>query len=277
MAHRYAGLEAEFSPPVPASVGDEGASGSGGSSSGPPLSCATLPLQQLAAPAEAGWDGSNAAARGEDNQQQQQAMPPMQVYIGVGEAGWGCEGAAEQFRGCRWVARAGLVLELPDHGSPAAAATAAIHAAAAVAATAGAALQESHHDAGLPGRAAPQPAAASGQRLAVTPVFVFRNYAAQLEQLQQVERGLLRCNWAGYGLQLPRAAFTPPAVPGEGSLSLTVEFAQPKARARLAAVVVHLQCCEPHSEVLSGKLPPLAASYEVGCCGCVRSTTVLRT
>lgn len=119
------------------------------------------------------------------------------LYVGVGEAGWGCAAAVQQFRGVKWAARAGLVLQVPDHE--------ALQAAAAAQAAAG---QQASR--------APDGGAQGGYSLAgggtpPTPVCVFRSWELQLgpAQQQHVQRGLEKCAWGSYGFALQSISSSP--------------------------------------------------------------------
>ena len=97
----------------------------------------------------------------------------------MGEAGWGCPGADQQFRGCKWSAQAGLVLQLPIHGS------------------------SQGRCAGGGGASAAGGGGGGGAEESV-PVHLFRSWALQLqlEGRRQAARGVQRCDWAAYGFQL---------------------------------------------------------------------------
>ena len=110
-----------------------------------------------------------------------EAEAPLLTHVGVGEAGWGCPGAAQQFRSCKWSARAGLVLQLPDHRW----------------------LEAANQHAVRAGAQLPAGGRASGGVMEV-PVYLFRSWTAQLDagEQQRAVQGLGRCDWAAHGFQL---------------------------------------------------------------------------
>ena len=125
-------------------------------------------------------------------------VPPL-TYIGVGEAGWGCTGAGQAFRGCKWSARAGIVLRMPDHARLADAAAAAGNAAAPAGQTAAAAGVAS-----VPGQQS-QLQAQQQQQQGTTPVCLVRCWGMQLGGQQAALRGVQRCEWGEHGFQLEHA------------------------------------------------------------------------
>ena len=231
------------------------------------------------------------AAVAEQPADQPPPPPPLLTYIGVGEAGWGCPGAAQSFRGCRWTARAGLVLRLPDHARL---------------------RQQGQTGAAVTG-------ASEGDRggPTVLPLCLFRSWGLQLEGQGQGRalKGLSKVDWPNFGFALmgapqsgageegqgrggcrragwcgrvggrspmpllcllPRTPASPAvywlsltchALPGpcaDGTLTATLRCAQPASGARLEAAVVHLVPCEHRGAAESGKPPALSAGYEVG-------------
>ncbi|PSC76824.1 hypothetical protein C2E20_0918 [Micractinium conductrix] len=159
------------------------------------------------------------------------AAPQQLTFVGVGEAGWGCGEATLQLRGCKWTARAGLVLSMPDHATLAAAG-----------------------GAGGAGAAASQQ---QQQQQQPVPVFLFRGWAMQLEGQQQAVKGVEKLDWPAFGFSLVGAEPTP-----EGPISVALRCAQPASGAALTAAVVHLTPCD-YSGAAAGKgLPALSASYE---------------
>lgn len=203
--------------------------------------------------------------------------PPILTLVGVGEAGWGCEGAAEQYRGCRWTARAGLVLRLPDHTAPSEAAAVQQPAAASQLSaldSAQALPQDVGPAAVLPAspsqRAAfamqgPRPTAAEAPRAAAhvpspcippAPLCLFRNcaplpptsstttdsgssHAPGSEQQERALRAVQRVDWREFGLQLEGASMR--ADRGGALVELRLGWAQPKSGAQLVGGAVHLQ------------------------------------
>lgn len=126
------------------------------------------------------------------------APPPLLSYVGVGEAGWGCAGAAQAFRGCKWTAHAGLVLQLPDHAAQQAHQAQAAAAPGAGSAGTGGSAVGSDGGGGAaegPARGLPPP----------TPVFVFRSWAMQLEEHAPALKGLSMTDWPAYGFLLEQA------------------------------------------------------------------------
>ena len=111
------------------------------------------------------------------------AAPQQLTFVGVGEAGWGCGEATLQLRGCKWTARAGLVLSMPDHATLAAAG-----------------------GAGGAGAAASQQ---QQQQQQPVPVFLFRGWAMQLEGQQQAVKGVEKLDWPAFGFSLVGAEPTP--------------------------------------------------------------------
>lgn len=137
------------------------------------------------------------------------------THIGVGEAGWGCAAAGQAFHGCKWAARAGVVLQMPDHARLAAAAAA--HRGAAV--PAGHAAAEGGTSAAFvtqPAGECAQGASSEpcGQQQASlgaqpsqgnTPVFLFRSWGMQLQGQEAALKGLQKCEWQEFGFLLDHA------------------------------------------------------------------------
>lgn len=201
--------------------------------------------------------------------------PPLLTYVGVGEAGWGCPGAAQSFRGCRWTARAGLVLRLPDHARLR---------------QLGLTLSGGGGGGGEGDRSGP----------AALPLVLFRGWGLQLEGQGRALKGLSKADWPNFGFALmgaPQAGAgerrvgmrlngrtaqwavlraclplrrphpsltTPTSTCADGTLTATLRCAQPASGARLEAAVVHLVPCEHRGLAESGKAPALSAGYEVG-------------
>ena len=166
-----AGAESVLDAAALGSASEESGSAEGSADSAADLAAAA---EGARAPAGAGEAATAAATAGA-------AEPPLLTHVGVGEAGWGCPGAAQQFRSCKWSARAGLVLQLPDHGWLVAANQRALRA----------------------GEQLPAVGRSSGGVVEV-PVYLFRSWAAQLSAVEQQKavRGLGRCDWAAYGFHL---------------------------------------------------------------------------
>ncbi len=138
------------------------------------------------------------------------------TYIGIGEAGWGCAGAGQAFRGCKWAARAGVVLRMPDHARLAAAAAvqrgAAMPAGQAAAAeggaSAGGATQPAAEGvAGASSQPCGQQQASQGALTSqgTTPVFLFRSWGMQLRGQQAALKGVQKCKWQEHGFLLDHA------------------------------------------------------------------------
>lgn len=180
---------------------------------------------QPAAGAEgAAPDGAEAAGRhsaaGASAAPAANAVTPPLMNVGMGEAGWGCPGAAQQYRGCKWTARAGLVLQLPDHAGLHAAQQAqqAQQQAAAAALAEGMGAVEGTGEQ-QPGQAPPADGAGaapgggsrSGSGGAASeqagdgtgpsrlPVYLFRSWALQLEGQGQAAKGLEKVDWCAGG------------------------------------------------------------------------------
>lgn len=178
---------------------------------------------------------------------------PLLTHVGVGEAGLGCEAAA--LRGCRWTARAGVVLQLPNH--------------AAQQDAAGAQQAQQDGQQGEQGRpqdggavAAPAPAGGGAAGLAPTPVYIFRDHALDLGDLALASKGLTRCEWASFGFTLE--GVQPAEAAGAGPVQAALRCAQPLSGACIAGVLVHLQPGDAAHSVQSGRPPPLAPTHEVG-------------
>ncbi|GAB4812964.1 hypothetical protein N2152v2_000010 [Parachlorella kessleri] len=150
---------------------------------------------------------------------------PQLSYVGVGEAGWGCERAAEQYRGCKWTARAGVVLQLPDHER-------------------------------LPAPYEPPTA------VDPTPVFLFRNYALLSEQPAAAQspalKGLGKCDWGEFGFQLSSTPLQAAAVPSANAAAGDSQIAGRSS----STAGQDRKSTETRSEAATGKPLPLAATYE---------------
>ncbi|KAL4425289.1 hypothetical protein ABPG75_009305 [Micractinium tetrahymenae] len=287
-------------PPSPASSSEGREAGEGATATAAEVAAATaaLPLEDAlpsasAGPAAggsgqapaagaggAGTEAATAAAAG----QPPGPAPPL-TYIGVGEAGWGCAGAAQTFRACKWAARAGIVLRMPDHAQLAAAAAAAREPAppAVLVASAASAAGDDGTVLGVQGAAevagSSRGASAAGQQpvqqgapaqrqprppeqqpqpaQGPTPVFLFRRWGMQFEGQQAALKGVERCEWPEYGFQLERAEGG-----ADGPIAAVLRCAQPASGASLAAAVVHLTPSD-YRAAAEGKQPPgLAPSRE---------------
>lgn len=135
------------------------------------------PAAQLAAAEEAAPAAAAAVAA--------EQPPPLLAYVGVGEAGWGCPGAAQQFRGCKWSARCGLVLRMPDH--------------ARLRQQAGQAAQQAQHS----GTGASGEAAGDRSGPGRLPVYLFRSWGMQMEGQAQALKGLSKVGTAAWLPWLP--------------------------------------------------------------------------
>lgn len=160
------------------------------------MEAAFLPVQAPAdAPRQAGAASEGrahdtaeegAAARGA------QGPPPPLVLLGTGEAGWGCAGPGQKLRGCKWAARAALVLHLVDHG-------------ALQAQQARQAVQQAAAAGTDPPLLAP-PSGAAGPP-APTAIYLFRSWEPQLAETQHqlALKALRKCDWGSHGFSLAAA------------------------------------------------------------------------
>ncbi|KAL4435652.1 hypothetical protein ABPG77_002615 [Micractinium sp. CCAP 211/92] len=183
------------------------------------------------------------------------------TYIGIGEAGWGCAGAGQAFRGCKWAARAGVVLRMPDHARLAAAAAtqrgaampAGQAAAAEDAASAGCATQPADECVqGASSEPCGQQQASQGALTSQgnTPVFLFRSWGMQLRGQQAALKGVQKCEWQEFGFLLDHAE-----AGAEGPMAAALRCAQPASGATLTAAVVHLTPND-YRAAAEGKQPP---------------------
>lgn len=123
--------------------------------------------------------------------------PPPLRYVGVGEAGWGCAGAAQQYRGCKWTARAGLVLSVPDHAR--------LKAAASAQRQRQREEQGDEDGGGCSGGAAGAAGGASGDANAVPTgpaqltVYAFHSWGMQLAGQGRAVAGLSKVDWSASG------------------------------------------------------------------------------
>ena len=167
-------------------------------------------------------------------------------FVGVGEAGQGCApvgpgAAAAPPRGCKWAARVGVVLRMPDHLS---------------------AAEPAQRTPNPPGEEAAggggAAAAAADEGVSEASVYVFRNFSLQTEPSSGVVAALERCDWGAHGFALAAARPSP----GGGGAALALRCAQPASGAARAAIVVHLQSGDTEREARLGRPQGLAAGHE---------------